>query len=118
MAIVRDLSGNSPVGDQNADPSYLNLLSNFDGPGAGPEKRWPGGRGTLSISGTFGGTTARLQYKGANDAWFDVDTTNASFAAAGMCGFELAPGLIRINTAAGTPSAMYAVVRQVRRTGG
>lgn len=85
----------------------FDLLSNASATGSAV--RWPGGEGTFTVVGTFGGTTVALQYLGPDGTtWIGVDATDASFTAAGMCGFVLAPGQIRAAVTGGSPSALYA----------
>lgn len=83
----------------------LDLLSNASATGSAG--RWPGGRGTFTVEGTFGGATVKLQCLGPNGTWIDLGT-DATFTAAGVCGFELAMGQLRANVSGGSPSALYA----------
>ena len=91
------------------------LLSNGSATGAGVQ--WPGGKGVATVVGTFGGTSATLQYLAPDGStWLDVKTldpssgaqTAVALTAAGSIGFMLPPGPIRIALTGGTPSAIYA----------
>ncbi|MHC4051494.1 hypothetical protein [Bradyrhizobium sp. 25ACV] len=73
---------------------------------------WPGGSGTFSATGTFGGGTAKLQMSPNNGVtWIDVDRngdTYVTFTANGQGGFELAPCLLRVSlTGATSPSLSF-----------
>lgn len=98
----------------------VTLLSN--GSATSSSKLWPGGRGVLSIVGTFGGATATMQYMGPDGAtWLDVKTmdpssgaqTTVSLTANGSIGFLLPPTQIRAVLTGGAPSAMYAAAHRV-----
>jgi hypothetical protein len=78
---------------------------------------WPGGRGFFVIVGTFGSTSAQLEYLGPDSstwlAYQVLDPADGSFAsvaltAAGGFVFELPATQIRVNLTGGTPSALYA----------
>lgn len=87
-------------------PASVVLLSNESATGG--SKPWPGGRGTFSVAGTFGGATATLEMLGPDGAtWFAVgtDTTKTQ---AGAGNFDLPPCLLRVALTGGTPSGMYA----------
>lgn len=88
------------------------LLSNASATGSAYE--WPGGEGVFQVEGTFGGTSAALQFKSDQGTWIDVGTDTTK-TAAGAGGFILHPCLIRVALTGGTPSAMYA---SATRTGG
>jgi uncharacterized protein (DUF2345 family) len=90
------------------------LLSNASATGS--YVRWEGGQGVATFAGTFGGTSATLEYLGPDGATAipvaamsdaGVQTTVA-LTAAGAIGFILPPGRIRATLTGGTPSAMYA----------
>jgi hypothetical protein len=86
------------------------LISN--GSATGSSVKWPGGKGTFVVTGTFGGATITLQFLGLdNTTWVDVGT-EATLTAAGMCGFECGAGLIRAKVTGGPPSAIYAMAVQ------
>lgn len=90
------------------------LLSN--GSATSAAKKWLGGVGVLTVAGTFGGTSATLEYLGPNGStWLPVRAmatdgtqTTVALTAAGMIGFALPPGSIRVVLTGGSPSAMYA----------
>lgn len=94
-----------------------NLASNAGAgaPFTGASTPWGGGRGLLTVSGTFGGTSVTLEYQGAGGAWYPVQAmsdaavfTTIALTAAGAFPFELPPANIRLVAAGGTPSAMNA----------
>lgn len=68
---------------------------------------WPGGRGTVIASGTFGGATTKLQVQNPTTTdWVDVGAA-ATLTAPGMFGFELPPGVqVRMLTSGGTSPAI------------
>ncbi len=70
---------------------------------------WNGGRGTISVGGTFGGTTAKLQCSPDDGTtWLDIGT-EVTFTEAGIANFDLAPGyILRLNTAGGSSAAVDA----------
>ncbi|WP_374601050.1 hypothetical protein [Niveibacterium sp.] len=74
-------------------------------------KSWPGGRGSVVASGSFGGATLQLQGLGPDGAtWVSV---GAALTSAGQTVFEMPPGQIRILVSGGTPSALYAQAARV-----
>ncbi|RQH14925.1 hypothetical protein [Bradyrhizobium sp. RP6] len=86
----------------------FNLTAN----GATDPVRWFGGRGSVSVWGTFGGGTVTLQMSpDSGTTWLDVDRTGDSFVTfttPGVAGFELAPCLLRVNlTSAESPSLNF-----------
>lgn len=84
-------------------------------------RQWPGGAGVLTVSGTFGATSATLEYRGPDDTtWLPIKAmdpagvqTTVALTAAGMIGFELPPGEIRVVLTGGAPAAMYARAARV-----
>lgn len=71
------------------------------------EVRWRGGSGTLSVAGTFGGTTVTFFYCAPLTKLtqcFEVDATACTFTAAGTCDFFKGPGDLQLVVAGGTPS--------------
>jgi len=91
------------------------LLSNASATGS--SKRWHGGRGVFSVSGTFGGTTVKLQWSHDDSTYLDVDRsgdTFVTFTAGGAGIFELPPCFVKAVVTGGSPSALYAKVRGTR----
>ena len=86
----------------------VDLLSNASA--TGTAKQWPGGRGTLSVAGTFDGSTVKLQVLGPDGTtWIDAGTYT-TFTAAGLGNFDLPLSQIRVAVTGGTsPSGLYAV---------
>lgn len=95
------------------------LLSNGSTTSSG--KQWPGGKGVMSVAGTFGGAAVTMQYLGPNGStWLDVKAlapdgtqTTVSLSAAGSIGFMLPPTQIRAVVTGGTPSGLYASADRV-----
>ena len=72
---------------------------------------WPGGRGSVILTGTIGGATINFQFLGPDGStWV---TIGSAIAAAGQSLFELPPGQIRISISGGTPSALYAQAARI-----
>lgn len=77
--------------------------------------QWPGGKGVCTVTGTFGSTSATLEYLGPNgSSWIPVAVladdgtqTTVALAANGSIGFMLPPCRIRLTLTGGTPSALY-----------
>lgn len=88
------------------------LLTNVSATGAGAGQQWNGGRGALTVVGTFGGTAATLEYLGPNGtSWIAAVTpagTAVSLSAQGMALFEVPPGTLRVVLTGGVPVAIYA----------
>lgn len=87
------------------------LLSNVSATGSGAPKPWCGGRGAFVIGGTFGGTTATLEYLATSGAWVAAVTpagSVVSLTAAGMALFEVPPGSLRAVLTGGAPAGIYA----------
>lgn len=96
-----------------ANSSGVVLLNAVSAAGAGAAQAWPGGRGTVSAAGTFGGTSVTVEYQSANGTWIPVQAlsqtatfTTVALTAAGMFQLELPPGQIRAVATGGTPSAL------------
>lgn len=97
----------------------VTLLSNASADSA--SCAWPGGRGHISIVGTWAGTSAQLEYLAADGAtWLAVKVmatdgtqTAVALTADGGFVFELPPTRIRVNFTGGTPSAMYAQATRI-----
>lgn len=67
---------------------------------------WPGGKGVSTAEATWGGGTAKLQFKTLNGTW--VDVPNCSHSANGTLPFELPAGEIRTVIATATACYHYA----------
>lgn len=97
----------------------VTLLSN--GSATSGQKLWPGGKGVLTVAGTFGGATVTLEYLGPDSTtWLTVqalagDGTQADIelTAAGGIGFMLPSGPIRAAVTGGSPSGLYAAAARV-----
>lgn len=88
--------------------SSVKLLTNASATGAAQD--WPGGRGTLSVAGTFNGATVKLQVLGPDSTtWIDAGTYT-TFTAAGLGNFDLPLCKIRAAVTGGSsPTGLYAV---------
>lgn len=93
----------------------VHLLSNVAVTGSGAWVAWPGGQGVAVFAGTFGGTSATLEYQGPSQTAIPVAAmsdagvqTTVALTANGAIGFVLPPGQIRATLTGGTPSALYA----------
>ena len=95
------------------------LLSNASA--TGDYVRWEGGHGVATFAGTFGGTSATLEYLGPDGTTAlavktladDGTQTAVALTAAGCIGFILPPGRIRAVLTGGTPTGMYAQADRV-----
>ena len=86
----------------------MNLLS--DSTATGDWKQWPGGIGQFSIVGTFGGTTATLEFLGPDGVTAVAVGEQTTLTEQGGAIFELAKNLIRVSLSGGTPTGMYSRV--------
>jgi hypothetical protein len=84
----------------------VSLLSNESATGS--TRQWGGGKGTVTVAGTFGGATLTLQYLGPDGTSWLTAGTQTTFTAAGAANFEAAPGSIRMLVAGGSPTGLYA----------
>lgn len=98
----------------------VDLLINASAGTAEPYPQWPGGRGLFSVSGTFGGTSVTLEYRGAGNVFYPVkamagDGTRTTVAATAQDAwlFELPPGEIRAVLTGGAGSAMFATAARI-----
>lgn len=96
----------------------VELLTNEAATGAA--QQWPGGRGLCTASGTFGGTSMTLEYRGAGNLFYPVkamagDGTRTTIALTTQDGFlfELPPCEIRAVLTGGSPSAMFASAARI-----
>jgi hypothetical protein len=69
---------------------------------------WPGGKGTFNVVGTFGGTSAILQFLGADGTTWIAAGTDTTLSAGGAGNFDLPAVSIRANLSGGSPSGIYA----------
>ncbi|MGE0736042.1 MAG: hypothetical protein AB7G15_17145 [Alphaproteobacteria bacterium] len=84
----------------------LDLLNNAAA--TGNPARWPGGKGSFVVAGTFGGATVKLQLLGPDGAtWLDVSAATA-LAAVGHAVFEAGAGQLRALVSGGAPAGLYA----------
>lgn len=90
----------------------LALLTNASASGVGVRTTY-GGKHLLTINGTFGGTTAKLQVLGPDGTNY-IDVPTASFTAAGAIIVDLPVNTtVKAVLTGGTPSAMYATLALV-----
>ena len=95
------------------------LLSNASADGSWVP--WPGGAGHFSMAGTFGGTSAQLEYKGPDNSTAiavqamapDGTLTAVPLTAAGGFCFDLPPCHLRVNLTGGSPSGLYATAARI-----
>lgn len=80
------------------------VLAENAGEGEGAAMSWQGGKGCFTAEATWGGGSAKLQFKTLNGIWVDVD--GLSLSANGHKTFELPIGEIRVVVE--TASAVYA----------
>jgi hypothetical protein len=91
----------------------LSLLSNASASGQ-PVYINESGTYQYSVVGTFGGTTAKLQFLGADGTTY-VDVPNSSMTLAGALNVDLPSGsTVKAVLTAGAPSAMYATLNFIR----
>lgn len=89
------------------------LLSN--GSTTSKAVQWGGGVGLVNVSGTFGGATVTMQMLGPdNSTWQDLTGVDA-FTEGGSAIFELPSAQVRVEVSGGTPSGLYASIRQIGR---
>jgi hypothetical protein len=87
----------------------LTLLSNAAVSG-NPTLVPTGGRYVYAVTGTFGGTSSKLQMLGPDGTTY-VDVPTTTLTAAGMPTIELPAGCtVKTVLTGGTPSAMYATL--------
>jgi hypothetical protein len=90
------------------------LFSGQTGAANGTAVEWGGGEGVFSVIGTFGGTTAKLQWSPDNGTtWIDVDRsgeTFVTFTAAGSGAFVLPRCFVRAVLTGGSPVQINARV--------
>ncbi|MEN9417114.1 MAG: hypothetical protein RI988_734 [Pseudomonadota bacterium] len=84
----------------------VDLLIN--GNATGNAAIWPGGRGLFTVDGTFGGSTATLQFLGPTGNWIAAGPYTTLTAAGGGI-FDLPQGQIRVSLSGGSPSGISAI---------
>ena len=84
----------------------ITLASNA-GAATGTAAYWYGGAGAFTGEGTFGGGSAKLQFKTQNGTW--IDYPSGSLSANGIISFTLPPCEIRAVTATGSGFYCYAL---------
>lgn len=89
----------------------IDLLSNASATGA--TVQWPGGRGTFSAAGTFGGATVTLQFLGPDGVTSITAGVDTTLTAAGGGNFDLPPAQLQAAVSGGTPSGLYARAARV-----
>ena len=87
------------------------LLSNATATGSA--HRWPGGRGTFEVDGSFDGATVTLQKLGPDGTNYLSLGTDAALTAEGVINFDLPPCHIRALVAGGSPNGMYATATKI-----
>lgn len=81
--------------------------------GNGGPVSWPGGRGVLTASGTFGGSSLTLEYRAIDGSWVSVSTpggTPVSMTAPGQTPFDAPVGNLRGVLTGGVPASLSATV--------
>lgn len=73
---------------------------------------WAGGKGVLSVVGTFGGATLQLEMLGPNGTT-PIAIPTASFTANGAIVVELPPSRLRMTVTGGTPSGLFASLQAI-----
>lgn len=100
-----------------SEQGTLLLLNNVGATGNGPAAAWPGGTGVFGVTGTFSGTTAKLQASlDLGATWVDVDRSGdvwCTLTAAGFGRFTLPECFIRAVLTGGTPASINAYARKV-----
>ena len=89
----------------------VTLLSNASA--TGDAAKWPGGRGTFMVDGTFGGGTVTLSVLGPDGSSFVSVGEDAALTAEGVVNFDLPPCSIKAVVSGGTPSALYATAHKI-----
>ncbi len=67
----------------------------------GPAKNWAGGRGSLFVSGTFGGATVGLSWSPSEAGTFRDCGESCRLTAAGAINIELPPGWVKATITGG-----------------
>ena len=85
------------------------LLVNANATGSAQD--WDGGRAVFMVEGTISGATLQLQYQSPQGTWLAVSGASAT-AAGASAAVEVPPGQVRCLVTGGTPSALYAWLKQ------
>lgn len=104
----------SASGTSVNSPGYgTNVILASNASATGAATSWPGGPGTFTAVGTFGGGTVKLQYLLPDGStWADAGTDTTLTAAGGGI-FELSPGA-SIRCSITTATAVYASAAPTR----
>lgn len=89
----------------------LTLLSNAAATGAAV--RWPGGRGTFIVDGSFDGGTVTLSVISPDGSSYVSVGDDAALTAEGVVNFDLPPTLIKAVVSGGSPNALYATATKI-----
>lgn len=89
----------------------LSLLSNASATGA--VCRWPGGRGTFIVDGSFDGATVTLSVLSPDGSSYVSVGTDAALSAEGVVNFDLPPCWIKAVVSGGSPNALYATAEKI-----
>jgi len=89
----------------------LTLLSNATATGS--PVRWPGGRGTFIVDGTFASGTVTLSVISPDGSSYVSVGADAALTAEGVVNFDLPPTLIKAVVSGGSPSALYATAAKI-----
>lgn len=86
----------------------IELIQN--GSSSSNARHWPGGKGSMTVAGTFNTATVALQtLAGDGTTWVKV----IEFTVVEHKSFDLAEGQIRAEVTGGPPSGIYAVAVQI-----
>jgi len=89
----------------------LSLLSNAAATGSAV--KWPGGRGTFAVDGSFDGGTVTLSMIGPDGSSYLSIGEDAAFTAEGVINFDLPPTWIKAVVSGGSPNALYATAEKI-----
>lgn len=93
----------------------LTLMSNASANGDA-QKLQRGGKFAFAVDGTFNSGTVKLQIRSPDGtSWLDIGA-DATLSAEGVIGVELPAGEYRA-AITGTPSALYATLKEIRTLG-
>lgn len=93
------------------------VATNRNGTGSSTQVGWPGGRGLLTVEGTFGASTLTFEHQSKQTSnWITaISPTGAaiSMTAGGDALFELPDCQVRITMTGGAPTGIYATISRV-----